>query len=501
VREPGGSVLRLLIGALVPTLLGLTAVAGLAPAAGSPSAADSTPTTGSVRWEQGLERALSVRALRGARVAAIVVRENDGEVLFARDPDRALVPASNLKILTAIAALDAFGPSHRFVTRFASEAPPDAAGRLHSLFVQGGGDPVLNSEDWWQIASQLREAGVREIQGDLVLDASAFDGQRWHPKWGRTSSRAYHAPVAGLTANYGAFKVVVRPGEHPGDAVTVAIDPPVDHLRVSNRARTGEANARRSLVIDRVAGAVGERVLVEGVLPAGAAPVAVHRSVLDPVAYAGSLLRWQLASQGILVGGRVRVGPAPANAREILAFPGRALSEIVRLFLKYSNNQVAEALVKAQSRRVDSRPGNWPTGLLAQRRQLEEAGLWAPGARIVDGSGLGYGNRLTPRMLAEALVYASDSFRFGPEFRAALPIAGRDGTLEERGEEAPGQVRAKTGLLTRVVALSGFARSPTGEERIFSILVNGYRGSDEAAMDAVDGFAAAVAGEPAATLR
>jgi D-alanyl-D-alanine carboxypeptidase/D-alanyl-D-alanine-endopeptidase (penicillin-binding protein 4) len=121
-------------------------------------------------------------------------------------------------------------------------------------------------------------------------------------------------------------------------------------------------------------------------------------------------------------------------------------------------------------------------------------GIDLEGLRIVDGSGLSYRDKLTPRSLVDALRIARHSFRIGPELTAALPIANGDGTLEKRVEGAAGQVRAKTGLLNRVTALSGFAALPGGDVAIFSVLTNGYRGSDEEAMDALDHFVAVLTG-------
>jgi D-alanyl-D-alanine carboxypeptidase/D-alanyl-D-alanine-endopeptidase (penicillin-binding protein 4) len=128
-------------------------------------------------------------------------------------------------------------------------------------------------------------------------------------------------------------------------------------------------------------------------------------------------------------------------------------------------------------------------GIAAVRDQLERIGIDVAGLSIVDGSGLSYQNRVTPRTLVSALRVAKGSFEFGPEFVAALPIAAADGTLEKRTEGAADRVRAKTGLLTRITSLSGYAMSADGQPLVFSILVNGFSGSDEAAMDAVDHFA------------
>jgi D-alanyl-D-alanine carboxypeptidase/D-alanyl-D-alanine-endopeptidase (penicillin-binding protein 4) len=199
----------------------------------------------------------------------------------------------------------------------------------------------------------------------------------------------------------------------------------------------------------------------------------------------------QLLALGIPIGGQVRIGSAPANAVELLRFEGRPMSEIVRLFMKWSNNTVAEALVKALGAR-EGTPGSWKNGVVAVRKELDALGIPLADSVIVDGSGLAYQNALTPRTLVEALRTARASFAIGPEFTAALPIAARDGTLEQRANGAQGVVRAKTGSLNRTTALSGFAELPDGQIVVFSILANGYRVSDDVATAALDSFAAAL---------
>ena len=429
------------------------------------------------------------------RGRAALVEGADGRVLFERDADRALVPASNAKIFTTLAAMAAFGPTHRFETRLLSESRPDAAGSIDSLVVQGGGDPAVNNEDWWQIAVALQRSGLRRVRGDLVLDDSLFDRERWHPSWGRTGSRAYHAPVGALTANYGAFSVSLRPAREAGAAVEVSLLPPVSHLIVVNQALTGPAGSQTRLRVDREARPRGEAVVVRGMLAADEPVVRFHRSVLDPARYAGSVLRWQLERQGIQVDGAVRVGEVADATEVLLKHAGRPLSEIVQLCMKYSNNQIAEALVKQLGAQVSGR-GGWRAGMTELRRVLIELGVPEKGFSLVDGSGLSVRDKATPRGIVEALRVGERSFSFGPEWVASMPLANLDGTLAERAVGAAGAVRAKTGTLDRVTALSGYVRLSTGEWGRFSILVNGYRGSDAAAIGAVDDFVAALTTTP-----
>jgi D-alanyl-D-alanine carboxypeptidase/D-alanyl-D-alanine-endopeptidase (penicillin-binding protein 4) len=173
---------------------------------------------------------------------------------------------------------------------------------------------------------------------------------------------------------------------------------------------------------------------------------------------------------------------------ELHRFHGKALAEIVRLFVKYSNNAIAEGLVKAMGAAAGGPPASWHSGLAVMRQELEGLGIPVETLVLADGSGLSYENRVPPRGFVEALLLASRSFRFGPELIGALPIAAADGTLAKRAEGAAFGVRAKTGLLTRVTGLSGYAERPDGRVVVFSVLTNGWRGSAEAAMNGVDAF-------------
>ncbi len=434
-----------------------------------------------------LDAALAAPALKGAKIAALVVSRSDGATVFERDPDRALIPASNQKLLTALVALDTFGPAHQFETKILAERAPDADGWVGTLFVRGGGDPALTSEQLWRLAADLRRGGVREVK-DLVLDASILDDQRWNPVWGKVSSRAYHSAVGGISANYGAFAVEIRPAEVKGLPAQVAVDPPVPYLEVGNKTMTGAKGSGRKLRVERVVAGGVERVSVSGSIAVDSEGRTYYRSVSDPVAYAGAVLRWQLEANGISVAGEVRRGAIPATAQELLVFKGFPLSEVVQRFMKYSNNTIAETLVKLLGVNGSGAPGSWAKGVPALHARLNELGLAPDSLRLSDGSGLSRENRVPPRSFVAALQLADRSFAWGPELIAALPIAAADGTLEKRANGALGRVRAKTGLLTGVTGLSGFARSKTGEDYVFSILVNDYAGGDRAAMDALDRF-------------
>ena len=323
--------------------------------------------------------------------------------------------------------------------------------------MRGGGDPALTSEEWWRLAADLHRLGLRRVRGDLILDDTYFDQQRWNPAWGGVSARAFHAPVGALSANYGSFAVAVQPAG-PGGPALVAIDPPIPFFELVDRTKAGSG----ALAVERQSAGARDRIVVSGAPPAGGDAVTIFRSVSDPIRYAAAVLRMQLAAHGIAVDGQDQLAPVPPGFRELLAFEGKPLADIVRLFMKYSNNNIAEMLVKDLGAAQSGPPGTWDNGVAAMRQQLTALGLSPSGFQTVDGSGLSADNRVTPRTLVDALRIARASFAFGPEFESALPIAGRDGTLVHRASGARDSVRAKTGLLSGAASLSGYARTRDG---------------------------------------
>ncbi|HIF91938.1 MAG TPA: D-alanyl-D-alanine carboxypeptidase/D-alanyl-D-alanine-endopeptidase [Myxococcales bacterium] len=482
--------LRLVVALIVSTFVGMPACAS-----------GKGPADLAARMDALLRQAPLARA----SVGVYVERASDGRAIYAHGADRLLIPASNQKILTALASLERFGPTHRFSTRILAPQAIDAEGMVSELIVEGGGDPVMNSEDWWRLAADLRGAGLRGVRGDLRVDDRLFDGPGWHPSWGNVTARAYHAPIGALTANYGTFFVSIWPQAAVGSAALVDVDPPVDYLRLRNQAKTGRAKTRARVVVDRIRGRqtdgpAEEIIRVSGVARQGASVDRFPRSVLDPGLYAGSLLAYQLEANGIDLEGDVRRAPQieSESFQLVLDRPGRTVAEAVGLCLKYSNNSIAESLVKSlaawEGASLEERPvrqGNWVDGIRALRVELGRLGVDLAGAKLIDGSGLSIQNRLAPRMLVSALAVGRASFRSGPEFVAALPIARTDGTLKKRIRQGRGRIRAKTGLLSdaAVTSLSGYAEREDGETWIFSILVNGHSGGSAAAMDAVDRLA------------
>ncbi len=444
-------------------------------------------------WLARIEAASRARGFQGGAQTMLVVERATGAVLFAKNPDRALTPASTQKVLTALAALEAFGAGHQFTTEVLVPSPLSATGGVASLAVRGA-DPAMTGEQWWRLANDLRSLGLSEIAGDVLLDDSLLDAERWHPSWQPVSARAYHAPIGGMSANYGAFRVVVIPGSSVGTPARVQIDPPLSYFPLASSVRTGRPGSGASLTVERTrdASGTGERVSVGGTIALGADRVEVWRSVIDPTAYAAAVFRQQLEAAGIRIGGKVKAGLPPADAIVLYEFEGLPLRTTADLLLKYSNNFIAETLLKHLGRLDTGAPGSWTNGAAAMRARLAALGLPLDGCVLVDGSGLSRDDRVSARLLVGALLRADQSFAIGPDLLAGLPIAAEDGTLRKRAAGARGLVRAKTGTLDGVTALAGWARTERGREMVFAVISNGHRHGDVEAIDAIDAFAAAI---------
>lgn len=445
------------------------------------TASDSQPL------ESRLKQALAVPALAGSEVGALVVRDRDHKVLFDFRANRDLIPASNLKVLTAVAALSHWGAAHRFTTVVVSDRAPDLKGEVGELCLRGGGDPLLTSEEWWRLAADLRLEGVRRINGDVFLDASMFDSESYHPSWGEMTDRAYHGRVAALSANYGAFKVTVRPGKLVGERPRVLIDPPIPYLVAVNRSRMVSGNGSK-INVSRVRKENFEEVHVSGDVSVRSSTRSFYRNVADPVRYAGSVFEMQLKALGIALGGEVRLG-AGSCTKKLLAFSGQPLSVIVHRFLKWSNNNIGEMLLKSLGASAQGEPGSWLNGIDAARSEIAGLGVNLGSSSWVDGSGLSRGNRLSASTLVDVLLRAKGDYEFGAEFRSSLPIGGIDGTLRGRTGGAGSRVRAKTGLISGVMGLSGYVASANGESLTFAVLVNGFQSSEIAIVKALDAFA------------
>jgi D-alanyl-D-alanine carboxypeptidase/D-alanyl-D-alanine-endopeptidase (penicillin-binding protein 4) len=246
-------------------------------------AADLTGSGGPLPDE--LSRILRTQPLATSRISIQVLDAETGESLYARQPDAMLKPASNVKLLTAAAALSLLRPEYKFRTRFYAAAPPDAAGVVRGdLYIKGGGSPELFGEVWWMMARRLRALGVKRIEGNLIGDDSFFDNVRRGPRWPSSKvDNPYNAPVSALSCFFSAVEVTVRPGE-PGKPPIVFLEPFDTFFKVSNRALT--SGRGQSIRVSRTWDGEHNLIHVSGRIGSGARPFTTYKNVENPTLYA-----------------------------------------------------------------------------------------------------------------------------------------------------------------------------------------------------------------------
>ncbi|MEZ4401796.1 MAG: D-alanyl-D-alanine carboxypeptidase/D-alanyl-D-alanine-endopeptidase [Kofleriaceae bacterium] len=422
--------------------------------------------------------------MAGATIGAVVVDVATGEVLWSHDAERPLSLASVQKVLTATAALDRLGPDFRWRTTVYGQDFDAATGVVRGdLIVRGRGDPTLTAADLAALVRDLRWRGVTRIAGDLTVDASYFDGVDEPPRYDdQPRERAgYRAPIAATSLERNAVTVVVTADRANLGLADVTLDPPGgDYVRVVQREVVTVTTGRTRVTAATVLRRDHLELKVTGQINAADGVTFVRRRIDDPAALFGEGLRTALAAAGIRVRGRGIVRrPADTypDAVVLAEHSSAPLAEVIRTMAKYSDNFIAETVLKTlgAETRATTGPGTWADGVWALQETLTAAGVPAGTARTENGSGLYDATAVSARAVAQVLVAGWRNFRIGPELASALAIGGVDGTLGRRltGADVRGRIRGKTGTLAAVASLAGYAGLDSTHPLAFVCVVNG----------------------------
>ncbi len=439
--------------------------------------------------------------LYGARIGIAAVDLSTGEEIYARGADQGLNVASNVKLFTASAALALLGPDFSFQTAVYGKAPDETGTIAGDIVLRGRADPALGLADLRALARDLWLSGVRKIRGGVVVDDTYFDGADLPPHFGEKPDdvSAYRAPIGALAVGFNQYTLQIAPPLSGSGPARIAIDPPNAYIKLEGAVET-VASGRTRIEITTKQKRDQLEVKVVGQIRADEPERRYKRRIPDGGLFAGALFSRALAQEGIALGNRkVRKGKVPPRAASLATTTSLALAEQVRGLGKYSNNFMAEMLLKtigAETREDKTTPATWDDGLRAVRRYLvDQIGLSDGSFTYENGSGLFDSNRFTARQIARLLRVVYDDFRYGPDMVASLSISGADGTLRSRMGDGPAarQIRAKTGTLDRVSALSGYAATNSRAPIAFSILVNGFPDDNaDAARSLQDDISAAV---------
>ncbi|HKC63367.1 MAG TPA: D-alanyl-D-alanine carboxypeptidase/D-alanyl-D-alanine-endopeptidase [Pyrinomonadaceae bacterium] len=476
-------------------------------------------STSAVELGHNIDSRIDESEFAKARWGVFVMSLKDGRVLYARNADRTIAPASNMKVYTTAIALDLLGADYRWRTSVYAEAEPDKTGTIAGdLTLYGRGAPDLSSgtekdekSSLDELADKLYERGVRHVRGSIVGDESYFRGDALGDGWLWDDVQWYFgAEVSALTINDNAVSVTVAPSNKSGEAASVKLKPDTSYVQIKNETSTAEKGAPASLGITR--GLSDNVVRVWGDFPSGGRGLTARLSVHQPALWAALLFSDALKRRGITVEGKVRSVDArdseqdrldTEHAVELASIQGKTLGQIVHATNKESINLYAELILRTLGRergatappkdpkRMRTR-GDDEAGLAVVRQWLNQHGIQTDALALHDGSGLSRLDLVTPETTARLLAAINQSPARNA-FKDSLPVAGRDGTLRGRLRSVkPGSIVAKTGTLTYINSLSGYATTEDDEPLVFSIICNDETESD-ASTKTIDAIAALIA--------
>lgn len=464
------------------------------------------------RFAKRVDALLGVEPVSKSEWGLLIADAETGQQLYEQNAAKYFVPASNMKLFTTALALDKLGPDFRFRTTLESTGVVSPEGELTAdLVLVGRGDPNLSNRKFpfnlkeefdgpperglAQLADALVAKGVKKISGDVIGDDSYFPSERYPNGWEIDDMVwEYGAAISALVVNDNTTTVMLTPGQ-AGDPVQTSVSPPTQDFTLDNQVITSAAGVKGDLTLTREPGA--HLVVLRGTLPEKSAPRKLVLGIEEPALHAAILLRTLLEQRGVEVAGGVRArhtaiiaeGVTPTVLAEHLSVP---LSDSVKLVNKISQNLHTEVLLRTAMRQN----GPWNSFDDIAKFAADfyaKVGIAPEDIVQTDGSGLSRHDMVTPRAMLVLLRYAQTRPWF-ESFFASLPVAGVDGTLEERMKNTPaaGRVHAKTGSVEHVRTMSGFADTPGGRRLAFSFMSNNEFGKNHETTDTMNALCLAM---------
>ena len=405
----------------------------------------------------------------GGSIGMSIVDLRNGNTVVAKDAAVPMNPASNAKLLTAWAALQALGPQHRYLTGLYGTIRED---RVETLLLTGDGDPSLEHQHLYAMVAELRLRGVKMI-GDIVVDQSRFDDRQEPPAFEQQPDEwaSFRAPVSAIAVDGNTVQVSIFPGS-PGAAARIRAVPPsvVDLVGTVGTSVATQVETVQLEMSPQKNGRLSGQI--SGSIPAGSLPLSIWRRVADPTWLAGDALADACRDMGLEVHGKVRRGH-PVRAELLASHRSAPLGQLLHALGKHSDNFYAEMIFKGLG--AKSGPASFEAARMRIFELLAEAHLDAHGLKLENGSGLFDADRMSAGFITSLLAAAASDPSIGPEFLAQLAIGGVDGTLRNRFEPFAQlrTIRAKTGSLRTVSALSGYVLGSDARPAMaFSFLVN-----------------------------
>ena len=398
---------------------------------------------------------------------AVELREaGKTSALISLNADRAMNPASTMKLLTTYAGLEILGPAYRWKTEVYLDGKLDNGVLYGNLVFKGYGDPKLTVDALWLWLHELRQRGLREIRGDIVLDRSFFPDDQYNAAaFDNKPARAYNVTPDALLLNFNASYLRLIPN---GTQTTALLEPELYGYQLINRITTAALPCNgEDAYQSRLA---GHSIVLEGKIPADCGEAHDYFSLLTHDDYFSAVFSALWQETGGTVLGKVRAGQAPEHQAAFSTHLSPPLSEVIRDINKFSNNVMARQLFLTLGS-VDSGRASIANSKAAILYFLGNQ----PFTELVleNGAGLSRTEQISAHHLADILQRAADG-PFAAELEASLPILGLDGTVKKRfrGEKIAGNAHLKTGSLEGVKSLAGYVHASDGKQWILVFIIN-----------------------------
>lgn len=412
------------------------------------------------------------RAQVPVEAVSVVVEEAGGNntPLLSHRAGTPMNPASVMKLVTTLAALETLGPGWSWSTPVYVQGTVRESTLYGNLYIKGQGDPKLVAERIWLLLRRVQGLDIRKIAGDIVLDRSAFETVAVDPaEFDGEPLRPYNAAPDALLLNFKSVLMTFVP-DRAANTAHVHVEPPLAGVSWPSHVplRDSECNDYRGALRADFSDPAQPRFA--GRYPVGCGEKVWPLAYADPAGYGPRAIEGMWRAIGGQLQGRVRYGSVPGALTPAFALESPPLAEVVRDINKYSNNVMTQQLFLTLSLQQQGK------GTLAGSRELLQD-WWrqrfgaGEAPQIANGSGLSREDRMSATALARLLQYAWAS-PLMPELMSSLPISGLDGTLRPSRWHAQGQAHLKTGSLRDVASIAGIVHAESGRRYVLVALVN-----------------------------
>lgn len=415
----------------------------------------------------------------GLNIGVEVIDLTTGATIYRRNQSRSFIPASNMKLFSDAAALMVLGPDYRFKNQLSAGVSQLQNGVLKgTLYLHLPGDPSFSRERLAYLLSALKSWHINRIVGNVVIDSAHANVSPYAPgSMVQDRVYSYGAPLAPVVIDANRMIVTVNPGEKVGAPAIVEVEGDVGSMIINNQVQTREKAGRCGVdfSMDNA-----NQLTVRGCVGLGQWAVQQKMAIRNPLNYAQGLIKHQLNQLNIVLEGNVVLGKAPAGAMLLKVDTSKPISQLMADTLKPSDNLYADSLFLHAAAKLQGAPVNWGDAQHIIKKFLQQqTNIPLEKAVLTDGSGLSRHDLITPSQTVSLLHFLYDRFPLSYEYIAALPISGRDGTLQRRFKKPNQQdlVRAKTGTMTGVVSLSGYLYAANAHTLAFAIYINNVPGT------------------------